>query len=239
MHWNEIIKIIVVISVTISFVVGIIKLIVKNKKKKFTINEYNEIKKRIRIAWIENDMRLLPLKELEADLFSITHIKKISKTDLDALFSSSYEIVILDIKDVAPARLLKGDGLGLLEQLKQKTPQTYVMVCTGERFDADEMKILNNADDLLSKTAGYTEIKDKLEKTIKINFFYKDELNKIFAKMRSKIPSKKQKTVFSLIEATCVSEISSDELRANLESLRITASCIRDILKSIEFLYLG
>ena len=125
------------------------------------------------------------------------------------------------------------------QQLKQKTPQTYVMVCTGERFDADEMKILNNADDLLSKTAGYTEIKDKLEKTIKINFFYKDELNKIFAKMQSKIPSKKQKTVFSLIEATCVSEISSDELRANLESLRITASCIRDILKSIEFLYLG
>lgn len=233
MSWKDILRIVLGITVIVPLIISIIKRI-KSKKKTFSKKEYEAVKKHVRIAWIENEKQTIPLKELEDDLFSIKHIKQISKNDLDALESSSYEIVILDIKDVVPKRLINRDGLGLLERIKQKSPQTYVLVCSGEVYDVEQAKILNMADDLLKKTSDYTEIKDKLEKIIKIKFFYQDELNKIYNKIRPKIPIEKQTKIFDLIEKTCSSDISKDELKSNLDSLRIAAGCVRDILKSLE-----
>ena len=129
MSWKDILRIVLGITVIVPLIISIIKRI-KSKKKTFSKKEYEAVKKHVRIAWIENEKQTIPLKELEDDLFSIKHIKQISKNDLDALESSSYEIVILDIKDVVPKRLISRDVLGLLERIKQKSPQTYVLVCS-------------------------------------------------------------------------------------------------------------
>lgn len=215
-------------------IVSIFKYKRQSSKCALAIKEFNAFKRNIKIAWIEDDLQTIPRNELKNDNFAIDYIKHVTVEGLIKIEASYYNIVILDIKGVIDQRLVKGDGLGLLQWIKQKTPQTCIIVCSGEFFDTEEAEILHLSDYRIKKPASYTEIKDRIEKAIKLDFYLKDELNLLYTKHLKSIPENKRNRIKSLIESTCTSEITKDELRSNLDSLRIAAGSIRDIIYSVE-----
>lgn len=232
-NWWLVVKIIVVLVVVYKLVFFLIS------QKRNSINflskdEYENIRKRIKIAVVENQMNTFPVKELQDDLFAITPIRKVKQPELNAFESGAYEIIILDIKDIVDSRLINNDGLGLLERIKKISPETYVVVCTGANFDAEEHKILMKADDIMKKPAVYSDIKDKLDAIIRNKFIYKNEINKIKKIIQKRVPADKRDRVIELFEASCNNTLNSFELKHNLESLKLTTSCIKDIIDAVE-----
>jgi DNA-binding response OmpR family regulator len=101
------------------------------------------------------------------------------------LLSSHYDIIVLDLNDVAN-KITEEDGIGVLRLLKENDPSLPILVVTGQKISPEVNYILNRADLIRKKPVLAADLANDVETILKI---YRDkywasltllkELNKI------------------------------------------------------------
>lgn len=125
-----------------------------------------ELKKRTRIAAIDDDENSLPIDDLRKDGFSIDTFTSIDSQLLGRLSNGDFDIIILDIKGVVPTNVIANDGLGILQYLKKQNPNQIIIACSSKKFDPSQHKFFNLANDVLDKPITYIDCKERLEQII-------------------------------------------------------------------------
>ncbi|WP_428053870.1 hypothetical protein [Candidatus Avelusimicrobium facis] len=138
---------------------------IENFAKKHT-TPINYLKKISKIILIDNEENALPLKELQNDGFTIEQQTAVSPELLQRLIIGDFDIIILDIKDIADKHLIKNDGQGVLKYIKEHNPSQIVIAFSSKKFDMNTQKFFKLADDTMSKPIVFTECKEVLEQII-------------------------------------------------------------------------
>jgi len=134
---------------------------------------FEEVVKRSRILVIDDkDFPYLPL--FRRDGYSIT--KWNSVKSLAELENSTYDIILLDLHGVA-RHVSANDGLGVLEHIRTASPHQIVIAYSSEEFPLKYQKFFDMADEVLSKTADFTDFKRSVDNLLTQRFalgFYVD-----------------------------------------------------------------
>ncbi len=130
---------------------------------------FKELKKRTRIAVIDDDTNSIPVDALKEDGFSIDTFTKIDIPLLNKLKNGDFDIIILDIKGVVDPQIIKDDGLGVLHYLKEHNPMQIIIACSSNKFDPTQCMFFNLANNVLDKPITFVECQEKLEQIITEN----------------------------------------------------------------------
>ena len=217
-------------------IIFLIKIINRRQMKQNPV-DYDKFKKTIKIALIEDKKSTFPLQNFLDDLYSITHIKKVKQKELDDLCNGEFEIIILDILDIVDNSLIKNGGVGILERVKRKSPNTSIIICSGSTFTTADLQILKKADGTIEKPVIYTDARDVVDFIIRSRYLYMNEFKKLKQVIQNKIPDENKEVVNGLIISMGSNKITRDEFIHNLNSLKISASSIRDILILINTIF--
>ncbi len=127
------------------------------------------LKKRTRIAVIDDEKSSLPIKSLQEDGFAIDYFSSIDEALLKKLLAGDFDIIVLDIKGVVSPRIIENDGLGVLQYLKEKNPTQLIVACSSKKFDPSKHKFFSLANDVLDKPITFVDCKERLEQIIAAN----------------------------------------------------------------------
>jgi DNA-binding NtrC family response regulator len=64
---------------------------------------------------------------------------------INKILTSHYDLIILDLNDVAN-EITEDDGVGVLKLLKEREPYLPILIVTGQRISPENQLILNKAD---------------------------------------------------------------------------------------------
>lgn len=128
----------------------------------------DELKKRCRIVVIDDEEDSFPTQTLKNDGYAIDWWPRVDADDLTRLEAGRYDVIILDIQDIAvPGLSDTGDGLGILRRLKETNSEQFVVAFSGRAFDLDAVPFWRLADDALRKPVTLISCKGKLDEWIK------------------------------------------------------------------------
>lgn len=123
-----------------------------------------ELKKRFKILVIDDEEASFPTTALKNDGYTIDWWPRVDADGLARLESGQYDLIILDIQDIAePGLSDTGDGLGILRRLKEANPGQLVVAFSGREFDLDAVPFWRFADDALRKPVTLITCKAKLD----------------------------------------------------------------------------
>lgn len=156
---------------------GVIRMNLMFWKRRKTISQlsqeiqtpFKELKKRTRIAVIDDDTNSIPVDALREDGFSIDTFTQIDVPLLNRLKNGDFDIIILDIKGVVAPQIIKNDGLGVLQYLKEHNPMQIIIACSSNKFDPTKCMFFNLANNVLDKPITFVECQEKLEQIITEN----------------------------------------------------------------------
>jgi len=147
-----------------------------------------------RICIIDNAID--DLKSLHDNLKKegFNNIEKLkSAPPINKILSSHYDLIILDLNDVAN-EITEEDGIGVLKMLKERQPSLPILVVTGQRISPDDHPALNNADLIRKKPILAADLASDVETILK---FSRDrfwgaisilrELNKVDIELKKEI----------------------------------------------------
>lgn len=140
-----------------------------------------QLKNRIKILLIDNELSL-NVDQFNSEGYSLDYWDKAK--NLKDLLEGTYDIIILDIKDVA-TELSPEDGFGLLQTIKNHNPFQIVIAFSAHSYDLSKKKFWDLADDAVDKPAGFLEMKDVLDNIINSRFDPKSNLAEIRSKLRN------------------------------------------------------
>ena len=109
------------------------------------------LRRRAKIAVIDDDPTAFPTELLQKEGYTIQYLPEVES--LDPLERGQFDIIILDIRGVAPQWSgddAVDDGLAVLEHLKDRNPSQVVVAFSGETFDLSKSRFWKLADDTLS-----------------------------------------------------------------------------------------
>lgn len=92
--------------------------------------DQSEIRKRTKVLVIDDDPQSFPTELFQKDGYSITFWPSI--LSLESLTTNKYDIIILDIVNIAND--MKTDGLGIIKHIKKENPAQLVIAFSGSRF---------------------------------------------------------------------------------------------------------
>ena len=123
-----------------------------------------ELRKRCKILVIDDEEASFPTAALKEDGYTIDWWPRVDANGLARLESGQFDLIILDIQDIAePGLSDTGDGLGILRRLKQTNPGQLVVAFSGREFDLDAVPFWRLADDALRKPVTLIDCKSKLD----------------------------------------------------------------------------
>ena len=123
-----------------------------------------ELRKRCKIVVIDDEEASFPTAALKNDGYTIDWWPRVDAGGLARLESGQYDLIILDIQDIAePGLSDTGDGLGILRRLKEINPGQLVVAFSGREFDLDAVPFWRLADDALRKPVTLIACKAKLD----------------------------------------------------------------------------
>ena len=123
-----------------------------------------ELKKRCKIVVIDDEEASFPTAALKKDGYTIDWWSRVDADGLAQLESGQFDLIILDIQDIAEPDLSDtGDGLGILRRLKETNPGQLVVAFSGREFDLDAVPFWRLADDALRKPVTLITCKAKLD----------------------------------------------------------------------------
>jgi len=132
-----------------------------------------ELRKRARIAVVDDDLNAFPLRVLVREGYAIDYFPSV--TQLDPFERGLYDIIFLDIAGVAP-EWSEDDGLAVLEHLKERNPAQVIVAFSGQTFDLSKSRFWKLADDTLSKPVDAMTAKrcidDLLARTMTPNHYW-------------------------------------------------------------------
>lgn len=148
--------------------------------KKETIKEYriphnsDEIRKRIKIVVIDDDEASFPTNLLSSSGYTIEWWDKVDDRNLERLEKNHFDIIILDINDIADPSISSTDGIGILERVKRVNPAQIVVAFSGQEFNIEKTHFFKMADDTLSKPVDFIKAKNLIDRIIdqKITLIY-------------------------------------------------------------------
>lgn len=134
----------------------------------------DEIRKRIKIVVIDDDEASFPTQLLSTNGYTIEWWEKIDDRNLERLEKHHFDIIILDINDIADPSISSTDGIGVLERIKQVNPAQIVVAFSGQEFDIEKTHFFKMADDTLSKPVDFIKAKNLIDRIIdqKITLIY-------------------------------------------------------------------
>lgn len=109
---------------------------------------FQDVKRRTRVLVIDDDANSFPFDLMRREGYSVEHWPRVES--MNPLEEGQYDIVILDIQDVA-GHISESDGLGVLELIKARNPAQIVVAFSGHSFDLGKNKFWRMADDALCK----------------------------------------------------------------------------------------
>lgn len=128
--------------------------------------EFSELKKRTRIVVID-DEEGFPIKLFKNEGYSIDKWDKVE--DYKKLEDGFYDIIILDIKGVA-LHISEDDGLGVLENIKQKNPSQIIIAFSQHSYDLSKAKFWELADEKIAKPSDFLKIRSIIDNLIDKKF---------------------------------------------------------------------
>jgi len=162
-----------------------------NLFKKESITEFriphnaDEIRKRIKIVVIDDDEASFPTQLLSTNGYTIEWWDLVDDRGLERLEKNHFDIIILDINDIADISISSNDGIGILERIKEVNPSQIVVAFSGQEFNIDKTHFFQKADDTLSKPVDFIKAKNLIDRIIdqKITLIYFwDSLNEYLRK---------------------------------------------------------
>ncbi|MBD2769929.1 hypothetical protein IC235_18725 [Hymenobacter sp. BT664] len=145
------------------------------KKKIHLIDHFDsrtdleELKKRLKIVVID-DHDIFPVQPFTDAGYSIERWNTVK--DYSKLESGAYDIIVLDIFDVAQ-HLSEDDGLGVLDSLKKKNPAQIIIAYSGHSFDLSKQRFWDLADEKIVKPSSFLRIKDVMDNVVNQRFTLK------------------------------------------------------------------
>jgi DNA-binding NarL/FixJ family response regulator len=144
-------------------------------EKVFNPKSEKQIKQRIKILLIDND-KSLNVEQFNEEGYSMEYWPKVKS--LKELNQGNYDIIILDIKDVAKD-YSEEDGFGVLKSIKQNNPHQIVIAFSAHSYDFSKKKFWDMADEAIDKPAGFIEMKEVLDNVILKSFNAKEDIRKL------------------------------------------------------------
>jgi DNA-binding response OmpR family regulator len=87
---------------------------------------------------------------------------------INKILNSHYDLIILDLNDVAN-EITEEDGIGVLKMLKERQPSLPILVVTGQRISPDDHPALNNADLIRKKPILAADLASDVETILKLS----------------------------------------------------------------------
>jgi DNA-binding response OmpR family regulator len=116
-----------------------------------------------------------------------------SAPSINKILSSHYDLIILDLNDVAN-EITEEDGIGVLKMLKERQPTLPILVVTGQRISPDDHPALSNADLIRKKPILAADLASDVETILKMSrdrfwgaLSILRELNKIDIELKKEI----------------------------------------------------
>jgi DNA-binding NtrC family response regulator len=132
----------------------------------FTLSP-SQLKKRVKIVVIDDEEASFPVRGLQEDGYTIEWWPLIDAPRLRRLEMGDFDIVVLDIQDIAAPTLSDtGDGLGILRRLKNVNPDQIVVAFSGKAYDLDAMSFFKRAEDVLRKPVTLIQCKEVIDRLI-------------------------------------------------------------------------
>lgn len=100
-------------------------------------------------------------KEGFTNLIEKTHVESVNE-----LLEGGYELIVLDLKGVAED-ISAGDGIGIIETLKDKDPTLPILVVSGTTTTPDKAKTLSQADLIRTKPILPADLASDVETILK------------------------------------------------------------------------
>lgn len=91
-----------------------------------------------------------------------------SAPPINTILNSHYDLIILDLNDVAN-EITEEDGIGVLKMLKERQPSLPILVVTGQRISPDDHPALNNADLIRKKPILAADLASDVETIMKLS----------------------------------------------------------------------
>ena len=112
---------------------------------------------------------------------------------INKILTSHYDLIILDLNDVAN-EITEDDGVGVLKLLKEREPYLPILIVTGQRISPENQLILNKADLIRKKPILADDLASDVEAILKnthdkfwASISILKELNSIDIELRKKI----------------------------------------------------
>jgi hypothetical protein len=130
--------------------------------------DFEEIKKRTRIVVVD-DEDSFPVNLFKAEGYSIDKWDKVTDVSYGKLESGFYDIIVLDIKGIA-LDISQDDGLGVLENIKEKNPAQIIVAYSQHSFDLNKSRFWKLADETIAKPSDFLKIKGIIDTLINTKF---------------------------------------------------------------------
>ena len=119
--------------------------------------------------------------------------KQKSSPPINKILSSHFDLIILDLNDVA-TEITEEDGIGVLKMLKERQPTLPVLVVTGQRISPENHPDLNHADLIRKKPILAADLASDVETILKLSrdkfwaaLSILKELNKVDIELKKEI----------------------------------------------------
>ncbi len=165
----------------------------------------DEIRKRIKIVVIDDDEASFPTQLLSTNGYTIEWWDKVDDRSLERLEKNHFDIIILDLNDIATTSISKNDGIGVLERIKQVNPAQIIVAFSGQEYDIEKTHFFQMADDTLSKPVDFIKAKSLIDRIIdqKITLtYFWESLNHLLTRegIKTKQIKKIEKELISAIK---------------------------------------
>lgn len=90
-----------------------------------------------------------------------------SSPTVNQILSSQYDLIVLDLNDVA-TEITKDDGIGLLKLLKDREPALPILVVTGQFISPEVQNIISKADMVRKKPVLASDLANDVDTLMKI-----------------------------------------------------------------------
>lgn len=140
----------------------------------------SELRKRARILVVDDDASAFPHRLLQKEGYNVTYWQKVE--NLRDLENGEYDIIVLDIYDIAAPDVSATGGLGVLSHIKKYNPSQIVIAYSGQKYDLKHADFWNIADDYLGKPSSLLDCKQKIDGLLEKKFtanYYADVLRKL------------------------------------------------------------
>lgn len=120
-------------------------------------------------------------------------VKFKSAPNINDILNSNYDIIILDLNDVA-LKITEDDGIGVLKLIKEREPSLPILVVTGKLISPDVQLILSKAELVRKKPVLAADLANDVETILKIykdkfwsSVFLLKELNKVDIELKKEL----------------------------------------------------